>query len=245
MRATTRDLLHNGTKFLHNGTKLLHNSHCEPVYARLMVPAASLGAFIVAAVVIILMPGPSILFVIGRSIAYGRLAGVLSVLGNALGMLPLLALVALGVGALVAESVVLFTIIKVVGAAYLVYLGVQAIRHRNELPESEAGPRRSPWRLLGEGFVVGVTNPKTIAFFVAVLPQFVDYSAGTIPLQLAELGVVFVALALVCDSCWALAAGTARAWFATSPRRVARLRASGGALMIGLGGVLLLTGNKH
>ena len=210
-----------------------------------MVPLASLGAFTVAAVLLILMPGPSILFVIGRSIAYGRLAGVLSVVGNALGMLPLLTLVALGVGALVAQSVVIFTIIKVIGAAYLVYLGVQAIRHRNEVPDAEAGPRRSAWRLLGEGFVVGVTNPKTIAFFVAVLPQFVDYSAGNIPWQLAELGLVFVVLALICDSCWALAAGTARAWFANSPKRIARLRATGGGMMIGLGGILLLTGNKH
>lgn len=210
-----------------------------------MVPAASLGAFVVASVLLILMPGPSILFVIGRSVAYGRLAGVLSVVGNALGMLPLLALVALGVGALVAQSVVIFTIIKVIGAGYLVYLGVQAIRHRSEVPRDDARAPRSMWRLLGEGFVVGATNPKTIAFFVAVLPQFVDYRAGVIPLQLAELGVVFVVLALVCDSVWALAAGSARAWFATSPRRIARLRATGGAMMIGLGGVLLLTGNKH
>jgi len=210
-----------------------------------MVPLASLGAFAVAAVLLILMPGPSILFVIGRSIAYGRLAGVLSVVGNALGMLPLLTLVALGVGALVAQSVVIFTIIKVIGAGYLVYLGIQAIRHRNEVPDAESGPRRSAWRLLGEGFVVGVTNPKTIAFFVAVLPQFVDYSAGGIPWQLAELGLVFVVLALICDSCWALAAGTARAWFANSPKRIARLRATGGGMMIGLGGVLLLAGNKH
>ena len=210
-----------------------------------MVPLASLGAFAIAAVLLILMPGPSILFVIGRSIAYGRLAGVLSVVGNALGMLPLLTLVALGVGALVAQSVVIFTAIKIVGAGYLVYLGIQAIRHRNEVPDAESGPRRSAWRLLGEGFVVGVTNPKTIAFFVAVLPQFVDYSAGGIPWQLAELGLVFVVLALICDSCWALAAGTARAWFANSPKRIARLRATGGGMMIGLGGVLLLTGNKH
>lgn len=210
-----------------------------------MVPATSFGAFAIAAVLLILLPGPSILFVIGRSIAYGRLAGVLSVVGNALGMLPLLTLVALGVGALVAQSVVIFTIIKVIGAGYLVYLGIQAIRHRNEGVAEEAPRPRSAWRLLGEGFVVGVTNPKTIAFFVAVLPQFVDYSAGSIPLQLAELGVVFVVLALICDSCWALAAGTARAWFATSPRRIGRLRATGGVMMIGLGGVLLLTGNKH
>ncbi|PZQ89549.1 MAG: lysine transporter LysE [Leifsonia xyli] len=210
-----------------------------------MVPATSLGAFVAAAIVLILMPGPSILFVIGRSIAYGRLAGVLSVVGNALGMLPLLTLVALGVGALVAQSLVIFTIIKVIGAGYLVYLGVQAIRHRNEVVEQEASRPRSAWRLLGEGFVVGVTNPKTIAFFVAVLPQFVDYRAGGISWQLAELGLVFVALALVFDSCWALAAGTARRWFATSPKRIGRLRTTGGIMMIGLGGVLLFTGTKH
>jgi threonine/homoserine/homoserine lactone efflux protein len=209
-----------------------------------MVPAASLGAFVIASILLILLPGPSILFVIGRSVAYGRLAGVLSVVGNALGMLPLLALVALGVGALVAQSVVIFTAIKVLGAAYLVYLGVQAIRHRNEVPADDARPVRSTWRLLGEGFVVGATNPKTIAFFVAVLPQFVDYAAGSIPLQLAELGLIFVVLALIFDSMWALAAGTARAWFATSPRRIGRMRATGGGLMIGLGGVLLFTGHE-
>ncbi len=206
-----------------------------------MVPVASLGAFVIAAAVLILMPGPSILFVIGRSIAYGRLAGILSVIGNALGMVPLLALVALGVGSLVAQSVVLFTVIKLAGAAYLVYLGIQAIRHRRVSVEVDPGVRRSPWALLGEGFVVGVTNPKTIAFFVAVLPQFVDYGVGNIPLQLTELGLVFVVMAMALDSLWALAAGTARTWFATSPRRIAGLRATGGAMMIGLGGIMAAT----
>lgn len=206
-----------------------------------MVPVASLGAFVIAAAVLILMPGPSILFVIGRSIAYGRLAGILSVIGNALGMVPLLALVALGVGSLVAQSVVLFTVIKLAGAAYLVYLGVQAIRHRRVSVDVDPGARRSPWALLGEGFVVGVSNPKTIAFFVAVLPQFVDYAAGSIPLQLAELGLVFVLMAMMLDSVWALVAGTARQWFATSPGRIAGLRATGGAMMIGLGGIMAAT----
>ncbi len=100
-------------------------------------------------------------------------------------------------------------------------------------------------RLLRQVFVVGVTNPKTIAFFVAVLPQFVDFHAGGIPLQLAMLGTAFVVLALACDSIWALAAGTARDWFARSPRRASHLAASGGVMMIGLGGVLALSGNKH
>ena len=156
-----------------------------------MVPVENLWAFIVASVVLIVIPGPSVLFVIGRSLALGRLGGLLSVVGNALGMVPLVAAVALGVGALVAQSVVIFTIIKFAGALYLVYLGVQAIRHRADAAAAVNGAvaTRSHWRQLGEGFIVGVTNPKTIAFFVAVLPQFVDFTAGSIPLQLFELGV--------------------------------------------------------
>ncbi|GAA1956153.1 LysE family translocator [Agromyces allii] len=212
-----------------------------------MVPLESLGAFVVASVVLIVIPGPSVLFVIGRSLALGRLGGLLSVVGNALGMVPLVAAVALGVGAIVAQSVVLFTIIKFAGAAYLVYLGIQAIRHRADAAASVDGKAapRSHWRQLGEGFVVGVTNPKTIAFFVAVLPQFVSFGAGSIPLQLFELGLVFIVLALLCDSVWALAASAARGWFARSPKRIAHLSATGGVMMIGLGGVLALSGNKH
>jgi threonine/homoserine/homoserine lactone efflux protein len=211
-----------------------------------MVPGPSLLAFALASVALIVIPGPSVLFVIGRSLALGRAGGLLSVLGNALGMLPLVIAVALGIGALVAQSVVVFTVIKLVGAAYLIYLGIQAIRHRRHTAVThEDQPSRSPWRILGEGFLVGLTNPKSLVFFVAVLPQFVDYGAGGIPLQLFELGVVFLVLALLFDSVWAVAAGTARQWFGRSPKRVERLGAAGGVMMIGLGGVLALTGTKH
>ncbi|RXZ45964.1 LysE family translocator [Agromyces binzhouensis] len=212
-----------------------------------MVPASNLWAFVLASVVLIVIPGPSVLFVIGRSLALGRMGGLLSVVGNAVGMLPLVAAVALGVGTVVAQSVALFTAIKLGGALYLVYLGVQAIRHRADAADAVTRQvaARSPWRLLGEGVVVGVTNPKTIAFFVAVLPQFVDFHAGAIPMQMAMLGTAFVVLALACDSVWALAAGTARDWFARSPRRASHLAATGGVMMIGLGGVLALSGNEH
>lgn len=210
-----------------------------------MVPAPVLLAFAAASIALIVIPGPSVLFVIGRSLALGRLGGLLSVLGNALGLLPVVLAVALGIGTLVEQSLIVFTIIKFAGAAYLVYLGVQAIRHRRHTAVThEAVPRRSHWRILGEGFVVGVTNPKSLVFFVAVLPQFADPS-GSVPLQLLELGVVFLVLALASDSAWALAAGSARDWFGRSPKRVERLGATGGVMMIGLGGVLALTGIKH
>ena len=209
-----------------------------------MIPIENLVAFMLTSLVIIVIPGPSVLFVIGRAIALGRRAGVLSVVGNALGTIPAVIAVAFGVGAIVASSVVAFTVIKIAGALYLVYLGIQAIRHRHaHIPGIQQRPTRAR-RLLAEGFIVGLTNPKTIAFFVAVLPQFVDPTAGPVWMQLLLLGLVFEALALASDSIWALAAGTARAWFARSPRRISTLSATGGVMMIGLGGALALTGSK-
>jgi threonine/homoserine/homoserine lactone efflux protein len=209
-----------------------------------MVPLPNLLTFALASVALIALPGPTVLFVIGRSLALGRLGGFLSVLGNALGMVPVIAAVALGLGAIVTESIVVFTVIKFVGAAYIVYLGIQAIRHRRTVARDigVSTATKSNWRLLAEGSVVGISNPKSIVFFVAVLPQFVDYSAGAVPLQLLTLGIVFVVLALLGDSVWALAAGSARDWFAKSPRRMEHLSATGGVMMIGLGGVLAATG---
>lgn len=207
----------------------------------------NLFAFLVASVVLIVIPGPSVLFTIGRALALGRTGGLLSVLGNASGLLPVIGLVALGVGGIVAQSVVLFTIVKLAGAAYLMYLGIQAIRHRHRVVAEVNGAAlpRSAWRQVGEGFVVGVTNPKTIAFFVAVLPQFVDVSRGAVPLQMIQLGLIFFVIALISDAIWALIAAAARTWFGRSPRRIATLSATGGGLMIGLGGILLFSGNKH
>lgn len=211
-----------------------------------MVSLPHLVAFGLASVALIALPGPTVLFVIGRSLALGRRGGILSVAGNALGLIPVIVAVALGLGAIVAQSVVMFTIIKFAGAAYIVYLGIQSIRHRRSAAGatgSTVAPK-SRWRLLAEGFLVGVSNPKAIVFFVAVLPQFVDYAAGSVVLQLLTLGTVFVVLAFIGDSTWALAAGAARHWFAKSPTRIEKLSATGGAMMIGLGGVLAVTGSQ-
>ncbi|MFT2818031.1 LysE family translocator [Leifsonia sp. A12D58] len=211
-----------------------------------MVPLSNLLTFALAAIALIALPGPSVLFVIGRSLALGRLGGFLSVLGNALGLVPIVIAVALGLGVIVTQSVVIFTIIKFVGAGYIVYLGVQAIRHRKDAAKDigVSSARKSNWRVLAEGFMVGISNPKSLVFFVAVLPQFVDYSQGAVPLQLATLGMVFVVLAVLGDSVWALTAGWARDWFATSPKRLEKLSATGGVMMIGLGGVLAASGAK-
>lgn len=211
-----------------------------------MLPAVNAWAFALAAFALIFIPGPSVLFVIGRSLSLGRKGGFLSVLGNAIGALPAIALVSLGVGAVIAESVVVFIMIKFLGASYLIYLGVQAIRHRNDRTDTAPSPQARPssFRLIREGFFVGVSNPKTIVFFVAVLPQFVSHENGAIALQMAALGMIFLGINLASDSIWALTAGTARAWFARNPKRLSLMSAGGGVTMIGLGGALALTGNK-
>lgn len=208
-----------------------------------------LVAFAAMATVIILIPGPSVLFVVGRALAYGRRTALASVAGNELAVLVLTAAVALGVGSIVERSVVVFTALKLIGAAYIIYLGVQAIRERGSLTEALAeadpGGRGGGRRALGQGFLVGVTNPKTIVFFAAVLPQFVQPGNGHVPLQMMVFGLTFCLIALVCDSVWGMVAGAARTWFARSPRRLAAIGGTGGLLMIGLGVTVATTGRKE
>ncbi|NUS12347.1 MAG: LysE family translocator [Streptomyces sp.] len=201
-------------------------------------------------VVLVLIPGPSVLFVLGRALAHGRRTALGSVLGNAIGAYVLSATVAVGLGEVVARSVALFAALKLAGAAYLVFLGVRAFRHRGVLADAmrdepgqgAAAARRSDLRTLWEGFVVGVTNPKTMVFFAAVLPQFVDRGAGRVHEQMLLLGLVFTVIALLFDSMWALTASAARTWFARSPRRLAAVGGTGGLAMIGLGVTVAVTG---
>jgi threonine/homoserine/homoserine lactone efflux protein len=211
-----------------------------------MLPTEHLLAFIVIATVLIAVPGPSVLFVVTRSLTLGRRAGLATVVGNAAGVYVQVVLVALGIGAIVQESIAVFTVIKLAGALYLVYLGVQSFRHRSELAAAlgRAVEPRELRRILADAFVVGVANPKVIVFFVAVLPQFVDPAAGSPTLQLLTLGAIFCTIALVCDGIWALAAGAARAWLVRSPRRLAAIGGTGGIVMIGLGAGLAVSGRK-
>lgn len=211
-----------------------------------MFSAETLATFVVAAFVMVVIPGPTVLFTIGRAMALGRLGGFLSIVGTAVGSIVLVVAVALGVGTVIAQSAVLFTIVKVLGAGYLVFLGIQAIRHRKDVARavSDAPARRSGPRLLLEGFVVGVTNPKSIAFFLAILPQFVDLHAGSVPLQLFVLGAIVVGIGVSCDALWVLLASAARDWFGRSPRRIEAMGATGGGLMIALGAFLLVWSEK-
>ncbi|MBO9627686.1 MAG: LysE family translocator [Microbacterium sp.] len=204
------------------------------------MPWSAVLAFSAAALALIVIPGPSVLFTIGRALALGRVAGIVSVAGNTVGSFVLATAVALGVGALIGASEIAFNVIKLAGAGYLVLLGVQTIVLRKRMAAATLdGERQSLWGVFGQACVVGVTNPKTLAFFVAVLPQFASASAGwPMPLQLELFGVIFCVIAFASDSVWAFLAAGARAWFGRSPKRLEALTATGGAMMIGLGGVL-------
>jgi threonine/homoserine/homoserine lactone efflux protein len=194
-------------------------------------------SFLVASILFIQVPGPSLLFTIGRALSVGRREALLSVVGNALGLVVQVGCVALGLGAIVAASTAAYTVLKLVGAAYVVWLGVSAIRHRADARVALEKPARAPAarvHAISTGAVVGVTNPKTIVFFAAFLPQFTSDS-GPAALQVALLGIVFALLAVCSDSLWALGAGRARDWFARRPRRLDTLAATGGGMMIALG----------
>lgn len=205
-----------------------------------MPTALSWLTFLVASLLFIQVPGPSLLFTIGRALTVGRRDALLSVVGNGLGLLTQVACVAWGLGAVVETSATAYLLVKVLGAAYVVWLGVQAIRHRADarlamLATAGGTPGSRPRRALRIGFTVGVTNPKTLVFFSAFLPQFVNAAAGHTWLQLLVLGLAFAVLAIASDSAWALVAGRARAWFGAEPRRLDHLSAAGGTMMVALG----------
>jgi len=213
-----------------------------------MVPASHILAFAAVITVLIAIPGPSVLFTISRALTVGRRAALLTVAGNEAGLCVQLVAVAFGVGAVVQRSAQVITVIKLAGAAYLVFLGVQAIRHRQSMAEAlvaRVTPVR-PLRAVRDGFVVGVANPKTIVFFVAGLPEFISTAPGHLPVpaQMLILGAMFPVIALVLDSAWAAIAGTARQWLVGSPRRLALIGGTGGLVMIGLGVSLAATGRK-
>jgi threonine/homoserine/homoserine lactone efflux protein len=200
-------------------------------------------AFVVASLLFIQVPGPSLLFMLGRALTVSLRDALVSVAGNALGLVVQVMLVAVGLGAVVAASASAYTVLKIVGAAYVVWLGVQAIRHRGDARLALLSGQRPPERAtaaLRTGFVVGVTNPKTIVFFVAFLPQFTSPDAPAGP-QLALLGLVFGLMAVASDSTWAVVAGRARLWFARRPSRLDTMSTAGGVMMIGLGATMAAT----
>ena len=201
-----------------------------------MVPVEKLLPFIAFALVIIAIPGPSVMFAISRALVLGKRGAVLTVVGNGIGVLIQALAVAVGLGVLIQANDILMHTIRLAGAAFLIYLGFNSIRHRREGLDLSA-PVEAPKsrHLLRESVIVGISNPKTIVFFTAIFPQFVNPANGPLVWQMVELGFVFVFFGISGDAVYALAAGAARDWFAKSPGRIVTIRTIGGSLILGLG----------
>ncbi len=213
-----------------------------------MIVPTRIWEYLLASIVIIMAPGPSVLFIIARAIAWGRKTAVFSALGNVSGAFLLSVLVALGLGPILQKSNLAYSAIQWGGGAYLIYLGVDALRHRKVHAadmKMENGIAPSTARSMRDGFWVGVLNPKTLVFYAAVLPQFIDRERGHVTFQLLLLGTLFAVMALISDGSWGLLAGTTRQWLATDPTRLIRLRATGGVVMIALGVLVVASAIQH
>ena len=197
-----------------------------------------LWEYLIATVLIILAPGPSVLFTIARAIAWGRVAAIATVIGNAFGMFLVSVLVAFGLGPLLQSSKLFYNGVQWAGGAYLIYLGFSAIaasRVDAQGMQRTEGSKPSFFTSLKNGFWVGVLNPKSIVFFAAILPQFVDQEKNNVTAQLLLLGAIFAAIAMLSDGSYGLLAGTVRSWLAGDVKRLIFMRRFGGVVMIGLG----------
>ena len=197
-----------------------------------------------AALVIVLVPGPSVLFIIARAIAWGKKTALSTVLGNVSGTFTLASLIALGIGPILQRSNFAYLAVQYGGGLYLIYLGFSAIKHRVLHAEDmtiKIGEPPTLGQSIREGYWVGFLNPKAIVFYAGVIPQFIDRDRGQVTWQLFFLGFVFACVALIFDGTWGLIAGVARQWFATSQKRIENLRVSGGAIMIVLGLLVILS----
>jgi len=208
--------------------------------------AANLGLFIGAALILLVVPGPAVLYIIGRSAEQGRFAGFVSDLGIHTATLVHVAAAALGLSTVLASSALAFSVVKYAGAAYLVWLGLRKILGGADGPEgATALPRASNWQLFRDGFVVNLLNPKTALFFLAFLPQFVEVSRGHVAMQIAVLGLLFTLFGFVTDGCYALAAGAAGDWLKRRRNYLRFERYVSGTLFIGLGVAAAFSGNHR
>jgi threonine/homoserine/homoserine lactone efflux protein len=195
---------------------------------------ARLSFFITASVVLLLTPGPAVLYIITRSVEQGRRAGLVSVLGIEAGGLFHVVAAAVGLSAILLSSALAFDIVKYLGAAYLIFIGIRTLRAK-DAPTGIKIARKSHRQLFTQGVIVNILNPKLALFFFAFLPQFVDPARGAVGLQFLILGLIFVGIATITDSGYAIAAGTAGGWLQRNPHFQRIQRYVAGTVYIGLG----------
>jgi len=204
-----------------------------------------LTLFFAAAAVLLVTPGPAVFYIVARSIDQGRWAGLVSTLGIGVGTLFHVAAAAFGLSALLLSSALAFNIVKYIGAAYLIYLGIRKFLERDGTQPRRDGRRRPLTRLFYEGMIVNILNPKTALFFFAFLPQFVDVSRGAVALQVLFLGSLFVLMGIVSDAIWALLAGSAGDWLRDHHGFLRSQRYFTGTVFIALGITTALSGSNE
>lgn len=194
--------------------------------------------YLITTVLIIWAPGPSVLFAIARAISWGKTIAIATVFGNALGMYLVSFIVAFGLGPILQRSDTAFVSVQIMGGLYLIYLGISAIRHSvihaEAMVNTESG-KPTALRAIKDGFWVGALNPKTLVFFAAIIPQFLDRGSTHLTLQIIFLSSIFALIAFLSDSCWAYIAGSIRERLSQSPRSLVSMRRGGGLVMIALG----------
>ena len=205
----------------------------------------NLPVFLLAALILLLTPGPAVLYIIARSMDQGRLAGFVSVLSIETGNSVHVLAATLGLSAILLSSALAFTVVKYLGAAYLIYLGVRRLLTRAQDHEFASVQRQSLRRIYSQGVLVAALNPKTALFFLAFLPQFVDPATGSVTLQLLTLGGLFVMMAIVTDSMYALLASTAGGWLKRNRSFLRAERYLVGSVYIGLGLTAALAESTH
>ena len=198
---------------------------------------ASLLIFVSTAALLLAIPGPAILYIVGRSIGQGRSAGLVSALGIGVGTLIHTAAAAVGLSALLVSSATAFSVVKYLGAAYIVYLGIQRLRSKESLAAASDTdtPRATLARVFTQGIVVNVLNPKTALFFFAFLPQFIDPTRGHVATQILSLGILFAAMGTTSDSLWAFFSGSVACWLRNNQRWMRNERYVSGGILISLG----------
>lgn len=216
-----------------------------------MPSAPTLAAFAGASVLLILFPGPAMLFLVARGAAGGRRVGVMSALGVNSATATFVVATALGLTAVLATSALALSIVRYAGAGYLVWLGISVLRSRGSEASDEAAPafapvRQSDWTSWRQGYLVGIANPKVALFFLAFFPQFLDPARGSMTVQILVLGAVFVGIGLVCDVSYGALAGTISTRMARrrGGRRSAKGKVAIGLTYIGLGGFTAATGSR-
>lgn len=206
---------------------------------------SNLPIFLLAALILLLTPGPAVIYIVARSLDQGRLAGFVSVLSIEVGNLVHVLAAALGLSAILVSSAMAFSIVKYLGAGYLIYLGLRRLLTRESPHQTATFQHTSLRHIFRQGVLVAILNPKTALFFLAFLPQFVDSSKGSVTLQLLTLGCLFVLMAIVTDGAYALLAGSAGQWLKGTHVFLRAERYVVGSVYIGLGVTTALAGARH